>query len=99
MSASVKGVGTKPMVMSLAMNQSRKAIGEIRVSLFGRYNAAPFARYGQTSQTAASNETLERWLARSSGVTPNARTCQSIRFARFACVTSTPLGSPVEPDV
>src|ERR1041384_1135047 len=85
--------------MLWAMNQSRKLMDERRVSLSGRYSVAPVARYGQTSQTAASNDTLERWLARSSAVTPNACTCQSIRFARFACVTPTLVGPQVEPEV
>jgi hypothetical protein len=33
------------------------------------------------------------------GPTPNAVTCQSTRLARFAWVSSTPLGRPVLPEV
>ena len=56
-------------------------------------------RYGQSSQTDASKAGLASTDARSVGLTEKASWCQSTRLSRLRCETSTPFGSPVEPDV
>ena len=92
-------VGTKPMVTCSRIIQSRICWGEERTSSPAIHTVAPANKCGQISQTAASNPRPARWLARSCRVTRKFSRCHSIRCRRFSCVISTPLGTPVDPEV
>ena len=59
----------------------------------------PADRYGHTSQPQALNAAEATWLARSRGVTAKAWTCQADKLARPRWGTTTPFGTPVEPEV
>ena len=92
-------VGKNVTLIFSFSSHSRIPFGLLRTDSPGICTLAPDARYGHNSQTAASKPTTACRLARSAGVTLNARMCQSIRFRKPPCVASTPLGWPVEPEV
>ncbi len=78
----------------------RSAAGEVRVSSSAtRCTAAPEARYGHSSQIDASKPSPASCVAPSASVTAKASRCQWTRLSSAPCVTTTPLGVPVEPEV
>ncbi len=97
---SASGVGANATVIRSSSSTAWSAAGEARVSSSStRCSVAPAARYGQTSHTDASKPSPASCVARSASVTPNASRCHPTRFVSPPCVTSTPLGVPVEPEV
>ena len=96
---SASGVGTNAIVMRSATSQSRRRSGAATVAASGTWRLAPATNAGHVSHTDASNAGLAIHDARSPGRTAKVRVCQSTRCDRFAWVTCTPLGAPVEPDV
>jgi hypothetical protein len=55
------------------VNQAVRTRGSLAVSSVGANRLAPHVRYGQVSQTEASNDGLAIRVARSFAVTPNCR--------------------------
>src|SRR5688572_21533005 len=97
--ASATGVGRNATEIVCSTNQDDSSGGAAVRSPGTMYNVAPATSVGQISQTEASNATLASWVVRSAGVSANVSMCQKIRLSSVRCVTSTPLGIPVEPEV
>src|SRR4051794_29700311 len=97
--SSASTVGKKVMEILSLTSQSCSNFTFSRVSSAGKCKLAPALRYGHVSQTEASKPTEASKLARSLAVMLKASWCQRIKFAKFSCVTSTPFGAPVDPDV
>src|ERR1022692_2202402 len=95
----MRNAGRKVCVMrfrasqfAVSMERSCDNFGPMKIVLFD-------ARYGHISQTLASKPTLAKSAALAFELSANLLWCQAMRFARFPCSTTTPLGRPVLPEV
>src|SRR5205807_6913437 len=95
---SASGVGRNETVTRWRRSQARSETGVARVSSSGRWTLAPAVRYGHSSQPVASNAGLVTWVARSAGVTANARWWQRTRVRRPPRAAATPAGGPEAPE-
>ena len=97
--ASASGVIAKLTVIPVATSQSRSTAGIVGMSGSATCTLAPATSDGHVSHTDASKAGLASSEVRSAALNLNAARCQSMRLFTLACETSTPLGSPVEPEV
>src|SRR4051794_33910605 len=97
--ASAMGVAMNDTVILSSASHCTSRLGSALTSSSGMCTLAPAMRLSHTSQTDTSKDKPTTSVVLSSGFTSYLRWYHLPKLTRLRCVTATPLGLPVEPDV